>query len=357
MSLNDQNSSPTGTTLQSNTIWLNDDTATIVSISPNGVWMVSDGQPMNPPPTVTPTISPTGNVFNIELDAGRQDTSPVADKFNALCGGGDNMYCTSTVQFGSSPSELNFFFGVEIKVQSGADTSVVTAYLGQGSNDGGQNNWWIGGNCISSDGVLSAWFGPDLGTLSFVGIGANEFKFGHLVIGGPTLRSNIVTILDNSKTIVGVSPNGQWMVSNGQPMNTPPAVTANITPTSNNFNIELDAGRSDTGPVADSYNSLCGGASNEWGISTVTDSSPSTLNFYFGVELKLQSGTDTSIVTVYLGQGTSAQDNNWWIGGECISDSGQLTAVVGEEPVKLEISSSGSNGFIFSVASDSAPSE
>ena len=352
-----QNSSPTGSTLQSNTIWLNDVTATIVSITPNGVWMVSDGQPMNPPPTVTPTIAPSGNVFNIELDAGRQDTSPVADKFNALCGGGANMYCTSTVSLDSSPSELNFFFGVDIKVQSGADSSVVTAYLGQGSNDWGQNNWWIGGDCISSTGALSAWFGPDLGVLDFVSIGANEFKFARFLLHGESLRTNIVSLLDNSKTIIGVSPNGQWMVTNGQPMNTPPAVTPNITPSSNSFNIELDAGRSDSAPVADAFNSLCGGASNEWGIDTVTDSSPGTLNFYFGVDLKLQSGTDTSIVTVYLGQGTSAQDNNWWIGGECISDSGQLSAVVGQTPVVLNMSSTGSNGFIFNLATDPDPAE
>jgi hypothetical protein len=34
--------------------------------------------PANWPPTVTPNLSPSGNTFSIEFDAGRNDTSPVA---------------------------------------------------------------------------------------------------------------------------------------------------------------------------------------------------------------------------------------------------------------------------------------
>ncbi|HET6978975.1 MAG TPA: hypothetical protein VFI24_21765 [Pyrinomonadaceae bacterium] len=338
--------------LDQNYVDLNDITCTIVGASPNGVWMVSDGQGMNPPPSVTPTISPTGNLFSIELDAGRQDSTPVADKFNALCGGANNVVCTTT-NIGNTPGQLNFFFGVDLSLKQGGVPSTVTVYLGQGSNDWGANNWWIGGDCISSEGVLSAWFGPDLITLPFTGNSTNQFLFSQL-LNGPTLRTNDVTFTDNSKTIVGVAPTGTYMVSAGQPMNTPATVTQNITPSSNGFTIELDAGRSDTGPVAASFNSLCGGAANEWGIGTVTDSSPGTLNFYFGVEIKLQVGTDTSTVIVYLGQGTSGPDNNWWIGGECISDSGQLTATVGGQTVTLNLSSSGSNGFIFSTVSNSS---
>ena len=98
---------------------------------------------------------------------------------------------------------------------------------------------------------------------------------------GPTIRSNVTTFFDTSNTIVGVTPNGVWMVSAGQPSNPPPKVTANLAPNANGFTIEFDAGRNDTSPVADSYNSLCGGADHEWSTNSPIDSSPSELNLYF----------------------------------------------------------------------------
>jgi hypothetical protein len=351
-----QTSSPTGATVQYNTVQLNDQTRTITGISPNGVSVVSQGQQIFPA-TVKLTSGPSGNLFELDVYAGRQDSSPVADQFNALCGGAAFECCTTT-NIGNSPGELNFFFGVNISLvqPSTGLTSTVTAYIGQGSNDWGENNWWIGGPCIADNGVLSAWFGNDLVCVPFSATSDNAWQFSNM--GGPTLQNNVVTFLDNSKTIVGVSLSGEPVVTNGQPMNLPPTVTPNITPASNGFMMELDAGRSGSGAVADAFNSVCGGAANEWGIGTATDNSPGELNFYFAVDIKLQVGADTSIETVYLGQGSAASlANNWWIGGSCISSSGQLSAVVGGQTVTLDISNTGANGFIFSGAADSAQSE
>ena len=344
--------SPAGDpTVRQNFTQLVDMSGMFTGVTQNNVWMVSDGQPSNPPPIVTPKSVSSGNGWTIEFDAGRQDTSPVADKFIARCGGVDHVY-TNTSNLSSGPSELNFFFGVDIALELNGNSATATVYLGQGSS-GFSNNWWIGGDCISSEGIFTTWIGPDLIALGILNSGGIGFSFG-APGSGPTLRSNVVTFLDNTNTIVGVSPNGQWMISFGQPMNTPPTVTS---PTANTFNIELDAGRQDTGPVADQFNTLCGGASNEWGIGSVMDTSPSELNFFFGVDIKLQSGGNTSIVPAYLGQGSTGPANNWWIGGKCISDSGQLSANVGGQTVTLGIQGSGSNEFIFVSPTDSASSE
>lgn len=335
-------------TSRANIVGIYDQGTTVVGLSPNGVWMVSDGQPSSPPPTVTPGAGG----WNIEFDAGRQGTSPVADKFNDLCGGAAHVYC-ATPNPDSTPADLNFFFGMTLNIQAGGYSSTATVYLGQGSN-GWQNNWWIGGDCISSEGIFTAWVGPNLIAVTFEANGTNCFLFDNENGDPPTMRSNVVTLLDNTGTIVGVNPNGQWMVTFGQPMNTPPTVTPNLSSTSNTFNIELDAGRQNSSPVADQFNSLCGGASNEWGISSVFDTSPSELNFFFGIDVKLVSGGDAITVPLYLGQGSSGTDNNWWIGGKYISDSGQLSVDIEGKTVTLNMSSSGSNEFIFNA---STPSE
>ena len=349
MSPDDPNTSPTGATPRYNTFQIVDASKTIVSIVPNGVSMVSANQPFYPP-VVKPTPGPASNLFEIDVYAGRQDTSPVADKFNSLSGGEGYVLCTQT-NIGDVPGELNFFFGVTINLiqPSTGLTQSVTAYIGQGSDDMGDNNWWIGGSCISSSGALSAWFSNQLVSVGLYGSAANVFQIPNT--GGPTIRSNVVTFQDNSKTIVGMSTVGIPMVTNGQPMNIPPVVTPNPLPASNNFLIEFDAGRSTSGPVAVAFNNACGGSNNEWGIGSVSDSSPGELNFYLTVDVTLQVGTNTNTVTVYLGQGDAGTGaNNWWIGGSCISDSGQLTAVVGGQTVTLDMSSSGSSGFIFTAS-------
>ena len=171
--------------------------------------------------------------------------------------------------------------------------------------------------------------------------------------GGPTIRSNFVYFLDLSKTITDVQPNGQWMVSDGQPSKPPAKVTPNGNPAGNGYTIEFDAGRQGTSAVADSFNTVCGGVSNEW-CGESFDSSPSELNFYFGLNLFVGSGNPS--VTVYLAQGSN-WSNNWWIGGSCITNiPGLLKATVNGEAVTLLIQSSGDNGFNFSLATGDSPS-
>jgi hypothetical protein len=79
-----------------------------------------------------PELSPSGNSFNIEFDAGRNDTSPVADSFNGLCGGWKNEWCT-TYGFTRSPGELNFYFELDLMLEHDGVQQTTTVYLAQGS--------------------------------------------------------------------------------------------------------------------------------------------------------------------------------------------------------------------------------
>lgn len=175
MSSDDANSSPTGVTIQTNIATFFDSSKTIVDVIPNGIWMVSDGQPFTPPPTVTRNLAPTVNSFTIEFDAGRDDTSAVADQFNTFCGGAGNEWCTNS-PFASSPGELNFFFGLTLWLEATEGSAEVTVYLGQG-NSGFANNWWIGGSCISKSGLLTATIGGQTVNLSIKSNEINSFDF------------------------------------------------------------------------------------------------------------------------------------------------------------------------------------
>ena len=166
-----------------------------------------------------------------------------------------------------------------------------------------------------------------------------------------TARTNIATFLDTSKTIIGVTPTGQWVITDGQPAS-PPKVTPEPGPLATAFTIEFDAGRKGSSDVAQQFNTLCGGADHMWGIGATIDSTPSELNFYFGLILQLQGSPP---VTVYLAQG-SVVSNNWWIGGGDIS-ADQLEFFSSGNLVALDISGSGSNGFVFNASDGSKPSE
>jgi hypothetical protein len=129
--------------LHGNNITLNDTASkTIKFISYlNNSLQISSGQPSKVPPA----IKVKNNVWEITLQAGRQQTSAVANSFNSLCGGEAKEYAPSAG--GGTPNELNFFFGISITFQNGVSGTI---YLAQGSC-GTTNNWWIGGSPIFSD--------------------------------------------------------------------------------------------------------------------------------------------------------------------------------------------------------------
>ena len=166
----------------------------------------------------------------------------------------------------------------------------------------------------------------------------------NMPVTGPTSRVNIATFFDTSKTIVNVTPTGQWVITPGQPASAP-SVTPNPLPEDTAFTIEFDAGREGSSDVAQQYITLCGGGDHMWGIGA-SSSTPGELNFYFGLTLQLQGSLGP--VTVYLAQG-SVIDNNWWIGGDNIKD-GQLEFISSGNLAALDISGNSSNGFIFNAS-------
>jgi phospholipase C len=134
--------------LHSNVVTFTDQSETITSISyvANSL-VISAGQPSQAPPTITHE----GNVFTIELQAGRHKTTPVADQFNQLCGGRNSEYAPSGGE-GGTPGELNFFFALEIQFQYEGTAATQTVYVGQGSFFFTEN-WWIGGPGIQNLGT------------------------------------------------------------------------------------------------------------------------------------------------------------------------------------------------------------
>ena len=118
--------------------------------------VVSTGQDHDSAPQ-TPTKN--GNVWTITLNADRNGTPDVAQSFNTNAGGASHEYASSHWSLGSSPSDLNFYFGVNLSI----GTETITVYLGQGHWGATQNNWWFG----SSDIILQSFVIPANPQLSF----------------------------------------------------------------------------------------------------------------------------------------------------------------------------------------------
>jgi phospholipase C len=127
-------------------------------------------------------------------------------------------------------------------------------------------------------------------------------------------HENKITIDDSaSKTIKSITyVNGSLQITAGQPSSVPPAIP---TPKNNVWEITLQAGRKKSAPVANSFNSVCGGKSKEYAPSGGGGGTPDELNFYFAVTIGFTTGGSA---TIYLGQGNYGTTNNWWIGGSPI---------------------------------------
>jgi phospholipase C len=212
MSAPDTGSGPADATLQQNNVTITDRTGTILSItfvpmtsvpppppnqqSPslkNGV-IISSGQPCNAPASnawSSTNLKQDGNLFSFTLWAGRSKTTPVATAFDTLTGGGSNEYAP---QGGGSsgPSQLNFFFEIQIVFQAPTEQQTVTIYLGQGSYSGG-NNWWVGGSCVSYINNQPFLLCPGLPALALSGLGSSDYEF---VINFP-IKHVFVLMLEN----------------------------------------------------------------------------------------------------------------------------------------------------------------
>lgn len=126
-----------------------------------------------------------------------------------------------------------------------------------------------------------------------------------------TKRTNVVTINDKSRVIGSISyVTGSFVITSGQPYDVPPSISG----ANGVFKITLEAGRKGSTPVANTFNSKCGGSAKEYAPSG-GGGTPKELNFMYAVTINFQSGGSAM---VYLAQGHYATVNNWWIGGDPI---------------------------------------
>ena len=103
-----------------------------------GSFCITDGETGSPPPQ----IMQSGSEWTMTIQANRQNSSPVATKFNGVTGGAGHVY-PSWAMTDRSPAQLNFYFGVNVT----AGSATISLYLGQG-HTGLDNNWWIGGTAL-----------------------------------------------------------------------------------------------------------------------------------------------------------------------------------------------------------------
>jgi hypothetical protein len=145
-------------------------TLTISTASPNTIsnityiensLVLSAGQDHDSAPQ-TPTKN--GNVWTITLNADRNGTSDVAQSFNTNVGGASHEYASSEWGgLGNSPSDLNFYFGVNLSI----GTETITVYLGQGHWGAAHNNWWFGSSALIFESFVIPANGEQSAQLSF----------------------------------------------------------------------------------------------------------------------------------------------------------------------------------------------
>ncbi len=109
---------------------------------------IPPSQPSQDPTVEVASSTPTETVFKITLEAGRENSTPIAADFNNACGGQDHEYAPSGGE-GGTPRQLNFFFSVHLEFTlPNQQPKKVLINLGQG-HFFDTNNWWVGGKSVT----------------------------------------------------------------------------------------------------------------------------------------------------------------------------------------------------------------
>lgn len=128
----------------SNKVTITDKSGTLSSVSyVNNSVHVTSGEQYSVPPS----ISQSGRVYTITLQADRKGSSSVADSFNTSSGGTAYEYAASGG--GGTPDKLNFWFTLLLTFNTAQGSASVQLNIGQG-HYGTTNNWWIGGAIVTS---------------------------------------------------------------------------------------------------------------------------------------------------------------------------------------------------------------
>jgi hypothetical protein len=160
-----------GTEEHANEVTLNFTGLGVTGATFGGFVEITEGQPLNVPPTIVQSGSGDTVTLDVTLEAGRSASGQTAVDFTSDSGGAGFVWSKGSV-FDDTPGGLNFFFSLNVA----STLENFTVYLGQGSNLFG-NNWWIGSPNLSQ---MQSSGGPvallTLNDLKFV-VSAPAFNF------------------------------------------------------------------------------------------------------------------------------------------------------------------------------------
>ncbi|HEY8026128.1 MAG TPA: hypothetical protein VIF60_16295 [Burkholderiaceae bacterium] len=157
-----------------------------------------------------------------------------------------------------------------------------------------------------------------------------------------SVSSNTVTITGATITNMSYIPSS-FMITEGQESSPPPTFTKD----NNTWTIKIGADRKNNAAVASSFKSVTGGGSHEYAPDGGGPNGPNELNFYFGVNITVDTHIGSVIVPVYLAQGHYATTNNWWMGANGLINYGTplLLAIGNNQVVEAFKLSGGTSSF------------
>lgn len=130
--------------------------------------------------------------------------------------------------------------------------------------------------------------------------------------------SNTVTITSSLIESISYIDNS-LVITQGESSSPPPSIVQDAS----KWIITLQADRSGSENVADTFNTRVGGASHEYApTGGGTGKMPDKLNFYFGITITFNIGGTRVSTDVYLAQGHYLLTNNWWMGAGALVNIG-----------------------------------
>lgn len=128
--------------------------------------------------------------------------------------------------------------------------------------------------------------------------------------------SNEFNLTCSSITSMSYLP-GSFVITEGQAGSPPPTFVKK----GSTWTLTIGADRSNSAPVAESFNGKTGGSLHNY-TNASGDKSPDELNFYLGVVANFDVAGQSVPMTFYLGQGHYGLSNNWWLGGNNVLYAG-----------------------------------
>ncbi|WP_119342711.1 hypothetical protein [Facilibium subflavum] len=265
--------------------------------------------------------------LEMNFQAGRHKTGAVADSYRSYVGD-HSSYARNTSD--DYPGELNFYFYGALKINGSPVINDV--YLGQGSNNSG-NNWWFGSADAWQDGsTYFMWVKTVDGRKYCISNGdENDYTF---MVSDRCPKNDTTPHMNEFDFVLGEGvyslsfemENGDDMVTSGQPHGDQLSQNKLIAPDSgdscddDNYQIKLvfNSGRSKSSDVKNSFNSLTNFYIDNMGRNYDAIES---LNFYYYGYLTINGAKTTSPVYIAQGHTTGISSTVWFIGS---ADSGNL---------------------------------